>query len=334
MAAAMMYVQMAAGFALLLGGADLLVRAAAALAKHLAISSLAVGMTVVAFGTSAPELMVTLDAALSGAPDIGVGNIVGSNIANLLLIIGVSAAICPIVISRPLRHDSLVLAAVSLLFTALALTGVLAWWAGAILVIALALFLLAAGRREQHRRSFDSSESDNNTVENGHGEAQPSGRRDWHIWASLAAGLAGVIFGADLLVTGSVTFARAVGISEAVIGLSLIAIGTSLPELAASVTAAIRRHPEISLGNVIGSNIFNMLCVAGITAIVVPLPVAEQIRSFDLWVMLAATAALFPFLFAGRRIGRIVGVVFVLLYAGYLAVLVGSGAAPGSATPL
>ncbi len=148
------------------------------------------------------------------------------------------------------------------------------------------------------------------------------------------AGLAGVVFGANLLVTGSIALARAAGISEAVIGLTLIAVGTSLPELAASAAAALRRHPEISLGNVIGSNIFNMLCVAGLTATVVPLPVASQIRGFDLWVMLAATAALFPFLFAGLRIGRLVGLVLVLMYAGYIAALVFTGAAPATARPM
>lgn len=330
-----MYIQLVAGFVLLLGGADILVRAAAALAARLSISSLAVGMTVVAFGTSAPELMVTLDAALSGAPDIGVGNIVGSNIANLLLIIGVSAVICPIVMSQPLRHDSVVLVAVTVLFTALALTGVLAWWAGAILAASLALFLVVAGRREQRRRRIDSPvKSSDERGDHGSAAATGPAGRGWRIGLGIAAGLAGVVFGADQLVKGSVAFARAAGVSEAVIGLTLIAIGTSLPELAASVAAAIRRHSEISIGNVIGSNIFNMLCVGGLTALVVPLPVAEQIRGFDLWIMLAATAVLFPFLFAGRRVGRVVGIVFVLLYAGYVTFLVGIGAAPATAPPM
>ncbi len=328
--AAAMYLQLGCGFILLLGGADILVRAAAALARELSISSLAIGMTVVAFGTSAPELMVTLDAALSGAPDVGVGNIVGSNIANLMLIVGVSALICPIEISRPPRRDTAILAAVSVLFAALALTGILERWAGVVLVICLALFLVGAGRRERRRGHIGNDRED---AGRGDRPVSPGGRR-WRAWAGLLAGLAGVVIGANLLVTGSIALARAAGLSEAVIGLTLIAVGTSLPELAASAAAALRRHPEISLGNVIGSNIFNMLCVAGLTAAVVPLPVADQIRGFDLWVMLAATAALFPFLFAGLRIGRLVGLVLVLLYAGYIAALVFTGAAPATARPM
>jgi cation:H+ antiporter len=315
-ATATMYAQLLGGFVLLLGGADVLVRGAATIAQRFAISSLAVGMTIVAFGTSAPELMVTLDAALAGSPDIGVGNVVGSNIANLLLIIGSSAAICPIKIGRPLRFDAVVLGGVSLLFTALALRGVLEWWAGMLLIVALALFLVSAGRREQERRRRADPARDQR-------KAMPG--RGWVAWLGILAGLIGVVVGADLLVRGSVAFARAAGVSEAVIGLSLIAVGTSLPELAASAAAAIRRHPEISLGNVIGSNIFNMLCVAGVVAALVPLPVAEQIRSLDVWVMLAATALLISFLFTGFPIGRVVGLIFLGLYAGYIAILVNTG---------
>lgn len=328
---ALILLQLGLGFVLLLGGADVLIRAAASIAKRFSISSLAIGMTIVAFGTSAPELMVTVDAALSGAPDIGVGNIVGSNIANLLLVVGVSAAICPIVIGRPPRFNALVLVAVSLTFTALAMTGVLEWWAGLILVAGLAAFLVSAGRREQRHRLDRQARDDDGTSGDAASGQRKSRKASWRIWVGVVAGLIGIVFGANLLVDGSVALARAAGVSEAVIGLTLIAVGTSLPELAASVTAALRRHPEICLGNVIGSNIFNMLCVAGIAAVAVPLPVAEQIRTFDLWIMLAATAALFPFLFVGWRIGRIAGIALVLFYMAYIAALMTAGGAQAGA---
>lgn len=312
----MIYVQLLVGFVLLLGGAEFLVRGAAAIATRLAISSLAVGMSLVAFGTSAPELVVGIDAALSGAPDIAVGNIVGSNIANIMLILGVSAAICPIAIGRPLRHDALVLGGATILFSALAWSGTLGRWAGMALVAALIAFIASTGRREHRQRR--------STLASQAGEEPTTSARGWIAWACIAGGLAGIILGADQLVQGSIALARTAGVSEAVIGLTLVAVGTSLPELATSAVAAARGHSEIAVGNVVGSNLFNMLCVGGLVATAVPLPVAEEIRSFDLWIMLAATAAVLPFLFTNLRMGRLFGVVLFCCYAGYIAILLGA----------
>jgi cation:H+ antiporter len=315
----MMYVQVIAGFVLLLGGAEVLLRGAVAIARRFGVSTLVIGMTVVAFGTSAPELVVSLDAAISGAPDIAVGNIVGSNIANLLLIIGITVLVSPIDgRPRPLTHDTAVLVASSVVFAGLVWSGTIGRGAGALLVAMLIGFLgssywrgvkglgdVAAEIRREEAEEIDEI---------------PGGQ--WVAWITVVGGLAGLIFGARWLVEGGVAVARAAGVSEAVIGLTLIAVGTSLPELAASGVAAIRGQSDIAIGNVLGSNLFNMLGVGGTVALVTPLRVAEQISDVDIWVMLAATAVLVPFLIFGLRLGRPVGVAFLVFYGAYIALLV------------
>ena len=315
----MSYVQVIVGFILLLGGAEVLVRGAVSVARRLDVSPLVIGMTVVAFGTSAPELVVSLEAAVSGVPDIAIGNIVGSNIANLLLIIGATVLLSPIDgRTRPLIHDTVVLVAGSILFTGLVLSGTVGRIPGAVMVALLLGFLGSSYWREVRGVGDAAAESRREEAE----EIEGIPGAPWLAWIAVVGGLAGIMFGADLLVEGGVAVARAVGVSEAVIGLTLIAIGTSLPELAASVVAAIRGHSDIAVGNVIGSNLFNMLGVGGTVAVVTPLEVAEQIKDFDIWVMLAATAAFLPFLIFGLRLGRPVGVTFLIGYAAYIAFLV------------
>ncbi len=315
----MMYVQVILGFLLLLGSAEVLVRGAVAVARRFGVSPLVIGMTVVAFGTSAPELVVSLDAAISGAPDIAVGNIVGSNIANLLLIIGATVLVSPIAgRTRPLIHDTTVLVVSSVLFTGIILSGTIGRPAGAVMVAMLLGFLASSYWREVKGPGDAAAESRREEAE----EIEGIPGAPWLAWIAVAGGLAGIVFGADLLVEGGVAVARAAGVSEAVIGLTLIAIGTSLPELAASVVAAVRGHSDIAIGNVIGSNLFNILGVGGAVALVTPLAVAEQIRDFDIWVMLVATAAFLPFLIFGLRLGRPVGVAFLVGYAAYIAFLV------------
>jgi cation:H+ antiporter len=315
----MMYVQVTVGFVLLLGGAEVLVRGAAAVARRFAVSPLVIGMTVVAFGTSAPELVVSLDAAISGAPDIAVGNIVGSNIANLLLIMGITVLLSPIGgRTRPLIHDTTILVISSALFAGFVWSGTIGRTAGVVMVAMLLGFLGSSYWREVRGPGGPAAESLREEAE----EIEGIPGAPWLAWLAVAGGLAGIIFGADLLVEGGVALARAAGVSEAVIGLTLIAVGTSLPELAASVVAAIRGHSDIAVGNVVGSNLFNMLGVGGTVALVTPLSVAEQIRDFDIWVMLVATAAFLPFLIFGLRLGRPVGVAFLVVYGAYIAFLV------------
>ncbi|HJN23032.1 MAG TPA: calcium/sodium antiporter [Rhodospirillales bacterium] len=311
----MMYVYLAAGFMLLLGGAEVLVRGAVALAQRLDISPLIIGMTVVALGTSAPELMVSLDAALSGSPGIALGNVVGSNIANLFLILGTVGIVMPIAAkSDGLWRDGLILLAGSLLFVALCWSGMIGFWPGILLLAVFVAFLGHSYWRET--KNDGGAEMRAQKVLEIHGV--PSSVTV--AWLFLTAGLASVIFGAHLLVMGGVAIAKAAGVSEEVIGLTMIAFGTSLPELATSVVAAWRGHAEIALGNVVGSNLFNMLLIVGVVAVVTPLQVPAKIMVFDLWVMLAATAVFLPFLACGWRFDRFVAVVFLAAYVAYIAV--------------
>ena len=310
----MMYIKVAIGFVLLLVAAEYMVRGAVALAKKLEISPLIIGMTIVAIGTSAPELVVGLQAGLAGVPGLALGNVVGSNIANVLLILGAAGLIAPIVSKAgALKRDALVLGAGSLLFAAFCLQGEIGVFGGSVLVTGLAVFLFLSYKREHDVGGPDAElHSD---------EVDEVGELPDNMLITLLAlfgGMAGIIYGADLLVDGGVDIARTYGVSEEVIGLTLVALGTSLPELAASVVAALRGHADVAIGNVVGSNLFNVLGIAGVVAIVTPLPASVQIVSFDLWVMLGATACMLPILLWGWKLNRFVSVVFLALYAGYI----------------
>lgn len=311
----MMVLQVIGGLLLLLAGAEVLVRGAVGIARRYGVSPLVIGMTVVAFGTSAPELVVSLDGALSGSAGIAVGNIVGSNIANLLLIIGITALCRPIAAhSRPLLHDGLLLLAASAGFALLAWSGRIEHGGGLLLLAAFVGVMISVYWRKVRGGGDVIAESREREA----AELADLSGWSWLPWLAAALGLGALLFGADLLVEGGVKVARAAGVSEAVIGLTLIAVGTSLPELAASVVAGMRGHAEVAVGNVLGSNLFNMLFVGGAVAAVVPLPVDAQIRGFDIWVMLAATAAFLPLLLGGR-FGRVAALAFLLAYAGYIA---------------
>ncbi len=301
---------------LLLAGGEVLVRGSLALARRCGISPLVVGVTIVGFGTSAPELVVGIDAALSGASGITIGNVVGSNMANMMLILGSAAAIGAInVNSDALRRDGTAVAAATAIFAAVALGGVANLVQGVLMVAALAAFLawslwtdIRAGGAAAalHRR----------------GAERPDGmaERIWVMVAAVVLGIALLIVGADLLVDGAAALARAAGVSDEVIGLTLVAVGTSLPELATSIVAAVRRQPEICLGNVLGSNIFNLLGVTGAAAMVTPIAFHPKILSFDLWALIAVTALVIAVMVTGRRISRIEGGVLLVLYAAYIAV--------------
>ncbi len=301
----MEFLMVAAGLVILIFSGDALVKGAVNLALRFGIPALVVSLTVVAFGTSAPELLVSVQAILDGAPGLALGNVVGSNTANVLLVLGLPALIATMhTAGHDTRRDYLYMLAATVVFILLCLFGTLVWWHGIILLVMLGVVLAA---------TFLSSRGEDVEVEG----AEP-GLSGWKMSIYLLLGLIGLPIGAGLLVEGSTAIARAYGVSETVIGLTLVAIGTSLPELATTVMAAIRRHADVALGNVIGSNLFNLLGITGIAVLVGPIPVEEGFIQKDLWVMLGATLLLIPFVFMGRDITRPWGIVLTMLYCGYL----------------
>ncbi len=304
------------GLVILLLAGDSLVKGAVNMSLRLGVPALIVSLTIVAFGTSAPELLISIQAILDGVPGIALGNVVGSNTANVLLVLGIPALLATMHTSEcNTRKSYLQMIAATLLFIALCFTGVLAWWSGLILLAALSAMLGHAMLEvKRHRRAC--SGIDGEEVEG----ADPS--LGWgKIVLFLVLGLIGLPLGANLLVDGATTIARNYGISETVIGLTLVAIGTSLPELATTVMAAMRRQADVALGNVIGSNMFNLLGIIGIAALVGPIPVDPQFLMFDLWVMLGASLLLIPFVFFRKDITRIWGVILSIAYVTYLVVV-------------
>lgn len=312
----MAYVYVIVGLVLLVGGGDVLVRGAVSLAYRLGVTPLVIGLTVVAFGTSAPELLVGVQAALVGAPTLALGNVVGSNIANVLLVVGVPALIFPIVCKEPgLRRNVIIMLGATAFFILLCYTGVLDRWRGALLFAGLLAFLGYSFWRAKHEPGMEPTDiSDVEGVPD-----KPYGVG--FACLMIGGGLAALVLGADTLVDGSVTIARTFGVSEALIGLTLVAIGTSLPELVTSVMAAVHRHGGIAVGNVVGSNIFNLLGIMGVTAMVAPVPVPDSFLNFDLWVMAGSSLLLLPFVMKRATIGIVSGLGLLACYGGYLALL-------------
>ncbi len=309
----MTFLQIAAGFILLLLGAEFLVRGAVALARRLEVSPMVIGMTVVAYGTTAPELVVSLEAALTDVPAIAVGNVIGSNIANILLILGTAAVIYPIA-CKPgaLKRDGAVMLAAAVLMVILGLTGAITAVQGAVMLLALITLTLYAYWSE--RRNSASADL---LIR----EAEEFAEWPRSLWPSLLAvigGIATVVFGAQILVAAAVELARDFGISEAVIGLTLVAVGTSLPELATAAVAAYRRHPDIAIGNVVGANTYNILAILGVVSVVEPLTIPAQIVGFDIWFMLAATVLLLAMILVRGGLSRAVGAGFLVIYGFYL----------------
>ncbi|WP_411837727.1 calcium/sodium antiporter [Paracoccus sp. ME4] len=296
------------GLALLVAGGDLLVKGAVGLSLKLGMTPLVVGLTVVAFGTSAPELLVSVSAALQGSSGIAMGNVVGSNTANVLVILGVTALISVIVTKgHDLRESWMMMIGASVLLIALAMTGQIGRIGGVILLLAMAAVLW---------RQLSTGRSDGDEIG---GQTAGAGWARILIWLGL--GLVLLPVGANLLVGGATEIARAFGISETVIGLTLVAVGTSLPEMAASVASALKGRADMALGNVVGSNIFNILGILGITTLIAPLPVPPEMLRLDLWVMLAAALLLWPFLFRAVNVTRVVGAAFIAAYGVYVWVL-------------
>jgi cation:H+ antiporter len=312
-----------AGLIALVVGADLLVRGASKLALSFGISPLVVGLTIVAFGTSAPEVAVSVGAVLDGKTDIAMGNVVGSNIFNVLFILGVSALIIPLVVNVQLiRQEVPIMIGASLLLLALSLDGKLSAVDGGMLfglLVAYTVFLILQSRKETKAANDEYA-----------AEVQPAAPGSWdsNLWVQMVlivAGLGFLVLGSEWLVSASITFAKALGVSDLVIGLTIVAAGTSMPEVATSIMAAIKGERDIAVGNVVGSNTFNILGCLGLSGLVagdVGLVVATSLLNFDIWVMLAVALACLPIFTTGREIARWEGAVFVAYYAAYVAYLI------------
>lgn len=307
-------------------------RGAVRLAERFGMSPLLIGLTLVGFGTSTPELVTSVQAALAGSPGIAVGNIVGSNIVNILLILGFAAIICPIKVgASALRRDGVIVLASAILFGAVAWLWTLDRPVGVLFVLLLAAYLVYAYRQERvvsstsgsnHTAAFERAEAFEGVVAHQHGKHTRSAALDISLSVGIAvAGLVLVVLGGGVFVEGAIRLARGFGVSETVIGLTIVAIGTSMPELVTSVVAAIRKQSDVALGNVLGSNIYNVLGIGGVTAIISPTSVPAQIVTFDNPVMIGVCGLLLVFAWTGMRIGRREGIILVVGYAAYVAVL-------------
>lgn len=304
------FVYVVVGFIILLVAGDALVRGAVGLSLKLGIPALVVSLTVVAFGTSAPELLISIKAALQGSAGLSLGNIVGSNIANVLLVLGVPALLVGITTrdSAP-KSNYIYMMVATAVFIVIAFTGEFSFWHGIVMLVLLAGILFQAYRLAQSSRT---------AMLEATGEIPDTDSVWWKILAVLGVGVIGLPIGANLLVEGAVSIAQKAGVDEAVIGLTMVAIGTSLPELATTVMAAFRKEADVALGNVIGSNMFNLLGVIGVTSLITPLAVPAEFLRFDLWIMLASSVVLFPFIWFKMDLNKIWGLLFLAVYTAYI----------------
>ncbi|PWE32563.1 sodium:proton exchanger [Maritimibacter sp. 55A14] len=315
------------GLVILLLAGDALVRGAVNLSLRVGIPALIVSLTVVAFGTSAPELLISVNAVLKNVPGLALGNVVGSNTANVLLVLGIPALLSGIYMSDcDSKRSYLMMLAASLLFIGLCFFGPLHWLHGLILLAALALMLgenfFAARKHRADSRAAAAEAADVEILE----EADPH-MPGWRIGLFLVLGLVGLPLGADILVDNAEIIARRFGVSDTVIGLTIVALGTSLPELATTVMAGFRRQADVALGNVIGSNMFNLLGIIGVAALFGKIPVDESFLRFDLWVMLGASLILVPFVMYCRNITRAWGAALTAAYIVYVYFVVAGGVA-------
>ncbi len=310
------------GFVLLIKGADLLVGGASSLAFRWGVSTLVIGLTIVAFGTSMPELIVNILASIKGNTDIAIGNILGSNIVNILLILGISSIICPLTVNKGTTWKEIpfaFLAVLVLFFLVSDKTVELGAWMGLsrmdgmILISFFAIFLYYVLSIAKNNESNSSGEN-------------PKVYQVWKSYLMIISGLVGLVVGGKWIVDGAVYFATLLGVSQSLIGLTVVAIGTSLPELATSAVAAYRKNIDIAVGNIVGSNIFNIFWILGVSAIIRPLPFSTSLI-FDLFITLIATIFLFLSLFTYKRrtIDRVEGFLFIIFYIIYIVYLVMRG---------
>lgn len=313
-----MYFWLILGLVTLVFAGDFLVRGAVGIAKKFQISTLVIGMTVISFGTSAPELLVCIDAAMGGHPEIAIGNVVGSNIANIALVLGISVLILPIVVDRnSKRIDWPMMMFATLLFLLFSLDGEIQRYEGIILFTILAIFtyLLIRNSRKATKKSNEENVAEDAEI------SQVKDKTPLSIFF-LAVGLVGLYFGAEWLVYGATEIAMSFGMEERVIGVTVVAFGTSVPELITSAVAAYKGETDISIGNLIGSNIFNIMAVVGLTSIVTPIAVSQKSIQVDYWWMIGIALALFPMLIFGKKVGRFKGLLLISSYITYISILV------------
>jgi cation:H+ antiporter len=314
-----MYFWLILGLVTLIVGGEVLVRGAVGIAKKANISTLVIGMTVISFGTSAPELFVSIDSAMEGNPEIAIGNVVGSNIANIALVLGITVLIFPIAAGRNSKLiDWPMMMLATILFFVFSLDLVIEVWEGAILFGILLVFTFLLIRNSRRTMKKDKQQDT--------GDDEVASIKD-KIWVSillLLCGFVGLYFGAEWLVNGAVDIASSFGMEKRIIAVTVVAFGTSVPELVTSAVAAFKKETDISVGNLIGSNIFNIMAVIGITSLIKPIPVQEAVINFDMWWVLAIAAVVLPMMLIGKKIGRIHGALLFSTYVIYISVLVAS----------
>jgi cation:H+ antiporter len=306
------------GLAILIAGGEFLVKGAIGIAARAKLSTLVIGMTVVSFGTSAPELLVSLKAAYMEVPEITIGNVIGSNIANIALVLGLTAIIFPMPVSRnSIIFDWPMMMLSGLLFFAFSFGGQIEWWHGAILFILLVAFLYFLIRNSRRKTKRKEEHLDDEEL-----AIQASSRKPaWPSIVFLLVGLVGLYFGARWLIDGATSLGLRAGMSKHVIAITIVAFGTSVPELVTSVVAAYKKEMDISVGNLIGSNIFNVMAVIGLTAMVMPVRVDHEVVTWDMVWMLAIFVALLPMMLIKRKIGRISGILLLAAYFVYIFLL-------------
>ncbi len=310
----MNFLFLAIGVVLLTVGGEALIRGALSSARRLGVSPLLSGLVIVGFGTSAPELVVSVDAAIHQRPDIAIGNVVGSNIGNILLILGICGLITPLAVKPlALRRDAVMVVAASILFLVLVGGRMLTAVDGVIFLLVLLAYLAWAYRSE---RSNNAPSAELHMAEAEELVSLPTSVILTS--AAIIGGLLLLIAGSQVLLIGAIGIAEHFGVSEAVVGLTLVAVGTSLPELSISVIATLRRHADVAVGNILGSNIFNLLGILGVSALLQPLPVHARILQFDQWVMLGSSLLLLLFLFTGRQVSRLEGGILLTGYGVYI----------------
>ncbi len=312
------WVQLIGGLIVLIIGGDFLVRTSVRLALYLKISSMVIGLTVVSFGTSFPELVVSLNAALDGHPDIALGNVVGSNIANLALVLGLSALLFPMKVKRPtVVFDWPIMLIATILLILFSLDLQFSWWEGVIFFIGIVVYnvvLIRASRRDSRKAELELDEIDVEEV--GHSKAELI-----RTLILFLVSLIALIFGAEILVKGAVGVARSFGLEERIIAVSIVAFGTSAPELATSLIALYKGEGSISVGNLIGSNIFNILGILGVTAVLSPIAINPSILHFDYYWVIGIPLLLYPMLLTRLRVGRVEGFLLFATYIAYLVVI-------------
>jgi cation:H+ antiporter len=314
------YLLIISGLLMLFIGGEGLVRGSVAISERLGISAILIGVVVVGFGTSTPELLVSVQASLAGQPDIALGNVVGSNIANILLILALAAVITPIIcIDKAIRRDSIAVVGASIILLILSYLGMINQIAGAIMFTTLVAYLVYSYQTERREKSAIMALGNIGTVHEHEAEQFDNNiGLTTSIFMSIA-GIAMLVFGADFLVEGASNIARSFGISEAIIGLSLVAVGTSLPELAAAISAAMKKNSDVIIGNILGSNLFNIFAILGIASIIKPMPVAGQIATFDIPFALGIAIISMAVILMLKKFGRVTGLILLSIYALYIA---------------